>query len=284
MSLPSIEAALRNAAERLTTSGSDSAKIDAAVLLCHALAKPRSYLLTWPEKALTQEQFFAFENLLEQRVSGKPVAYIVGEREFWSLALKVSPYTLIPRPDTERLVEVALQYLENNAGKVLDLGSGTGAIALAIASERTDLQVIGVDLQPEAAALGKENAEKHSIKNAEFRCGSWFDPVKPDEKFSLIVSNPPYIDEQDPHLSQGDVRFEPASALVAAEQGLADIRHIASEALAFLAANGWIAFEHGYAQGAAVRQLLLDLGYRHVATEQDYAGQDRVTSGQYLAE
>ncbi|MCL9781911.1 peptide chain release factor N(5)-glutamine methyltransferase [Vibrio sp. S4M6] len=277
-----IEDNLKSATQQLREANSDSPCIDASVLLCHALDKPRSYLLTWPEKTLTQEEQDKFSRAMELRLAGQPIAYITGEREFWSLPLEVSKSTLIPRPDTERLVEVSLDLLSNYNGSVLDLGTGTGAIALAIASERPDLNVLGVDMQPEAASLATRNAQKLTIHNATFLCGSWFEPIVQSEHktFALIVSNPPYIDEKDPHLQQGDVRFEPSSALVAGENGLADIRYIASQAKAYLQPEGWIAFEHGYDQGEAVRQLLLQFGYQDVKTEKDYAGNDRVSIGQ----
>ncbi|MEZ9629707.1 protein-(glutamine-N5) methyltransferase, release factor-specific [Vibrio breoganii] len=281
MSLPSIQESLVAATLLLTESGADSAKLDASVLLCHVLQKPRSYLLTWPEKALTEEQNQDFNALIVRRVSGEPVAYITGEREFWSLPLKVSPTTLIPRPDTERLVELALEKIGSEPGKGLDLGTGTGAIALALASECPHFEFIGVDIQADAQALATDNARQLGIRNARFLQGSWFEPVVNEGPFQIIVSNPPYIDEQDPHLAVGDVRFEPDSALVAKDNGLADLRHIALHATEYLAENGWLLMEHGYDQGEATRQILTEMGYDSVSTEQDYAGQDRVTLGQF---
>jgi release factor glutamine methyltransferase len=195
--------------------------------------------------------------------------------------LKVSPSTLIPRPDTERLVEIALEKSQQTQGDILDLGTGTGAIALALASELPERYVIGIDLRPEAQALAEENAQRLAITNVTFLQGSWFEPLKLGTKFALIVSNPPYIEENDPHLTQGDVRFEPLSALVAKDKGLADIKHIAKNARHYLQQQGWLLFEHGYDQGAAVRALFESLGYQHVVTEKDYAGNDRVTLGQY---
>lgn len=277
-----VDRCLKNATQQLQASGSDSPALDAAILLCHALDKPRSFLLTWPEKELEDQDIERFTALLARRLQGEPIAYIVGMREFWSLPLRVSPSTLIPRPDTERLVEVALDKSMTAQGDILDLGTGTGAIALALASELPQRQVYGVDLRPEAQQLATDNALQLHIDNVTFLAGSWFEPIAADHRFALIVSNPPYIDEHDPHLSQGDVRFEPKSALVAAENGLADIRYIATHALAFLAEQGWLMFEHGYDQGAAVREILEQLGYQQVLTEQDYGGNDRVTIGQYL--
>lgn len=274
-----IDALLKQATLQLINAGSDSPQLDAAVLLCHILDKPRSYLLTWPEKTLDSEQSAAFEAVLRRRLAGEPVAYIVGEREFWSLPLKVAPHTLIPRPDTERLVELALEKVPAEPCSVLDLGTGTGAIALAIASERSDLNVTGIDLRPEAAQLASENSQNLQITNTRFMSGSWYSPLAADERFAVIVSNPPYIDKTDPHLDQGDVRFEPKSALVAEDNGLADIRIISDQGRQFLQQGGWLLMEHGFEQGEAVRTILLELGYSQVSTAQDYAGLDRVTMG-----
>ncbi|ELR63427.1 Methylase [Photobacterium marinum] len=275
----SIEMLLRQSAAQLADAGSESPQIDAAVLLCFVLDKPRSYLLTWPEKTLDTEQQAAFDVALQRRLVGEPVAYIVGEREFWSLPLKVAQHTLIPRPDTERLVELALEKIPAEPCSVLDLGTGTGAIALAIASERPDLQVSGIDLRPEAAQLARDNSENLQITNTRFLSGSWYSPLTVDERFAVIVSNPPYIDKTDPHLEQGDVRFEPKSALVADENGLADIRIISEQGRQFLQQGGWLLMEHGFEQGEVVRDILLELGYSQVSTAQDYAGLDRVTMG-----
>lgn len=279
----SIEALLTRSIQSLMLEGSTSPQVDAAVLLCHVLDKPRSYLLTWPEKLLSDDELNEFETLLTRRLSGEPIAYIVGYREFWSLPLKVSPTTLIPRPDTERLVEVALEYLTSDAQSILDLGTGTGAIALAIASEMPTLNVIGVDYQDDAVELAKGNAKINHINNVEFRQGSWFDPIMPSEQFDIIVSNPPYIDENDPHLSEGDVRFEPQTALVAEQNGFSDLIHIMQHGRAYLRDGGWLMMEHGFEQGEQLRRFFEDHGYINVKTEQDYAGNDRVTLGQWVA-
>jgi len=277
----SVESTLKKAVQQLQESGSDSPSLDAAVLLCHALDKPRSFLLTWPDKILEAEQLSDFQNLLQRRLNGEPIAYITGEREFWSLPLKVSPTTLIPRPDTERLVEVALDKALLNQGDILDLGTGTGAIALALASELPSRNVWGVDLKTDAQQLAQSNATALNLTNTQFLAGSWFEPLPSGIEFALIVSNPPYIEKEDPHLTQGDVRFEPLSALVAEEKGLADIRHIATQARSYLINEGWLMFEHGFEQGEAVRNLLLSLGYDQVETYKDYGDNDRVTIGQY---
>ncbi|WP_368191676.1 peptide chain release factor N(5)-glutamine methyltransferase [Aeromonas sp. s8] len=261
----------------------ESPRADADVLLCHLLGCRRSYLMTWPERELDAAQQATLQGWLARRLNGEPIAHLVGEREFWSLPLKVSPATLIPRPDTEVLVEQALTKIPQGPRAVLDLGTGTGAIALALKSERPELDVWAVDRMADAAALARENSAALGLP-IEVRDGSWFEPLgEPDRdntpRFAVIVSNPPYIDGADPHLEQGDVRFEPRSALVADDAGLADIRHIVVHAPAYLLPDGWLLLEHGWDQGEAVRQLLRDGGYREVATVRDYGDNDRVTLG-----
>ncbi|MFQ2005485.1 peptide chain release factor N(5)-glutamine methyltransferase [Aeromonas veronii] len=261
----------------------ESPRADADVLLCHLLGCRRSYLMTWPERELDAAQQATLQTWLARRLNGEPIAHLVGEREFWSLPLKVSPATLIPRPDTEVLVEQALTKIPQGPCAVLDLGTGTGAIALALKSERPEIDVWAVDRMVDAAALARENSAALGLP-IEVRDGSWFEPLgEPDRdntpRFAVIVSNPPYIDGADPHLEQGDVRFEPRSALVADDAGLADIRHIVAHAPAYLLTDGWLLLEHGWDQGEAVRQLLRDGGYREVATVRDYGDNDRVTLG-----
>ncbi|MGN4950451.1 peptide chain release factor N(5)-glutamine methyltransferase [Aeromonas sp. 94A] len=261
----------------------ESPRADADVLLCHLLGCRRSYLMTWPERELDTAQQATLQGWLARRLNGEPIAHLVGEREFWSLPLKVSPATLIPRPDTEVLVEQALTKIPQGPCAVLDLGTGTGAIALALKSERPEIDVWAVDRMADAAALARENSAALGLP-IEVRDGSWFEPLgEPDRdetpRFAVIVSNPPYIDGADPHLEQGDVRFEPRSALVADDAGLADIRHIVAHAPAYLLTDGWLLLEHGWDQGEAVRQLLRDGGYREVATVRDYGDNDRVTLG-----
>ncbi|WP_421314660.1 peptide chain release factor N(5)-glutamine methyltransferase [Aeromonas veronii] len=263
--------------------GGESPRADADVLLCHLLGCRRSYLMTWPERELDAAQQATLQGWLVRRLNGEPIAHLVGEREFWSLPLKVSSATLIPRPDTEVLVEQALTRIPQGPCAVLDLGTGTGAIALALKSERPELDVWAVDRMVDAAALARENSAALGLP-IEVRDGSWFEPLgEPDRdntpRFAVIVSNPPYIDGADPHLEQGDVRFEPRSALVADDAGLADIRHIVDHAPAYLLPDGWLLLEHGWDQGEAVRQLLRDGGYREVATVRDYGDNDRVTLG-----
>ncbi|PLR37386.1 peptide chain release factor N(5)-glutamine methyltransferase [Chimaeribacter californicus] len=269
---------LADAAARLTQS--DSARRDAEILLGHVTGRARTFILAFGETPLSADQLARLEALLARRVQGEPVAYLVGVREFWSLPLAVSPSTLIPRPDTECLVEEALARLPHTACRLLDLGTGTGAIALALASERPQDQVTGVDRQPEAVALAQQNAATLGITNVQFLAGSWFTPVA-GARFDLIASNPPYIDAADPHLAEGDVRFEPASALVADEQGMADLRHIITAAPDFLHPGGWLLLEHGWQQAAAVRCGLTARGFDEVATRQDYGGNDRITLGRW---
>ena len=260
---------------------SDSPAADADCLLCAVLACTRTWLRTWPERTLTDEQCERLLRLAERREAGEPIAHLLGEREFWSLPLQVSAATLIPRPDTEVLVEQALARLPVDATgvRVLDLGTGTGAIALALKSERPGVDVWAVDRIAAACELARDNATRLAL-TIEVRCGSWFEPVL-EERFTLIVSNPPYIDEQDPHLEQGDVRFEPRSALVAAGAGLADLQHIVTQAPEHLLSGGWLLLEHGWQQGQAVRDLLLQRGFSSVATVRDYGDQERVTLGQW---
>jgi len=262
---------------------SDSPEVDVDYLLCHVLEKPASYLRTWPEKLLLPAQLEAFNSLLERRLAGEPIAYILGYRAFWDFDLAVSSDTLIPRADTEVLVETALRIYTDQLSlpkRVLDLGTGTGAIALALAKECPVWSVLGCDLMPGAVELAQHNQARLGVSNVSFIQSSWFDVI--DGDFDLIVSNPPYIDPEDPHLAQGDVRFEPLSALIADDKGMADIRHIATHATSRLHHQGWLMFEHGYDQGEACRSLLMQLGYQQVETVRDYGDNDRVTLGQWL--
>ncbi len=212
------------------------------------------------------------------RRGGEPVAYILGQQGFWKIDLEVAPHTLIPRPDTELLVETALELQPASPAKVLDLGTGTGAIALALASDRPAWQVTAVDRVEEAAALAERNRQRLGLGNAQVRVSHWFDSLA-GERFDLIVSNPPYIAAADPHLVAGDVRFEPSSALVAGADGLDDLRVIAAQAPAHLLPGGWLLLEHGYDQAAAVRALLAEQGFIEVASRTDLGGHERITLG-----
>jgi release factor glutamine methyltransferase len=275
-----IQSTLTAAAERLE-SLSDSARLDAELLLCHVLGKPRTFLYTWPEHELTQMQSDSFAELLVRREQGEPVAHILGRREFWSLELAVSADTLIPRPETELLVEAALARIPQSAEwQVADLGTGSGAIALALASERPACRLVAVERSERALAVARENAKRLNITNIEFLCGSWFEPLA-GRRFQMIVSNPPYIPQHDPHLRQGDVRFEPITALASGQHGLDDIRSLVNGAPAHLSAPGWLLLEHGFDQGAAVTTLLCEAGYREVADLSDLQGHGRVAVGRW---
>lgn len=259
---------------------SPTPRLDAELLLAHALGKSRSYLHTWPERELPAELIATFEACVARRRSGEPVAYILGRQGFWSLELDVANHTLIPRPDTELLVETALALLPTTPLAVLDLGTGSGAIALALACERPAWQVVGVDRVPEAVALASGNRERLQLNNAVFAESHWFAALA-GQRFALIVSNPPYIAAADPHLSQGDVRFEPSSALVAGIDGLDDIRQIIQQAPEHLSTAGWLLLEHGFDQAEAVRDLLDKRGFVQVQSRRDLGGHQRISLGQW---
>ncbi|MEQ4760279.1 peptide chain release factor N(5)-glutamine methyltransferase [Klebsiella aerogenes] len=259
---------------------SDIPRRDAEILLGHVTGKARTWILAFDETVLTAEQLAELEALLARRLNGEPVAHLVGQREFWSLPLFVSPATLIPRPDTECLVEQALVRLPQTACRILDLGTGTGAIALALASERADCKVTAVDFMPDAAALAARNAAHLALNNVTVLQSDWFSALK-GQRFAMIVSNPPYIDETDPHLAEGDVRFEPRTALVAADQGLADLAHIIREGRQYLLPNAYMLLEHGWKQGEAVRALFNEAGYLDVETCRDYGDNERLTLGRW---
>ncbi len=277
-----FDALLSQAAQRLTQAGSPTPRLDAEVLMGCAAQCSRTWLYTWGDRECPTWERARFEALVAARAQGQPVAYLTGEREFWGLRLATSPDTLIPRPDTETLVEVALSRAAAPEGRLLDLGTGTGAIALALASEKPGWQVIGADIRPGAVALAERNAAALGIANARFVLSDWlsaFLPPAEEPPFDIIVSNPPYIAADDPHLSQGDVRFEPHSALVADANGMADLLHVIEAARAHLAPGGYLAMEHGYQQAASVREALLAAGYRNVESVQDMGGHERVTLG-----
>lgn len=258
---------------------SDSARLDVELLLCHCLDKPRSYLRAWPEHTLSAQQQQDFEALLARRISGEPVAYILGEREFWSLPLKVGPATLIPRPETELLVEAALQLAPPSCRRILDLGTGTGAIALALAKERPDWIVCATDKNPQALVLAQSNSTLLQLP-LELIESDWFEQVS--GQFDLIVSNPPYISADDPHLQQGDVRFEPLTALVAHDQGLSDLQRIIQDAPDYLTPGGYLLLEHGWQQGDAVVALLNQRGFANVINRTDLNLRPRISIGQWL--
>ena len=257
---------------------SDTATVDCELLLCYVLEVDRSYLKTWPDRELDSDDEERFQQLLQRRVQGEPVAYLIGTQGFWTLHLNVSPDTLIPRPETELLVEAALELELTPRAKVLDLGTGTGAIALALASERSQWHISAVDLMPKAVALAKANCQAHGLDNVEIFQSSWFTEI-PAQRFDLIVSNPPYIDADDEHLTQGDLRFEPASALVSGLQGLDDLRLLIAQSVDYLADRGWLMVEHGYQQGPAVRELFEQAGFTSIETRLDLNGLERISLG-----
>lgn len=259
---------------------SPTPRLDAELLLAAALGKPRSFLHTWPERVVSSEVAERYASFLERRRTGEPVAYILGHQGFWSLDLEVAPDTLIPRPDTELLVETALALLPASPAEVLDLGTGTGAIALALACERPAWKVTGVDRISTAVELAERNRARLRLANARFVESHWFSALG-KQRFALIVSNPPYIPAQDPHLAQGDVRFEPSSALVAGADGLDDIRKIIQDAPDHLLPGGWLLLEHGFDQAPAVRDLLDQQGFQQVESRRDLGGHERISLGQW---
>lgn len=277
-----IDQALAWAVQQLE--GGESPSVDAKVILANILEKSQTFLFTWPDKTLDALQITHFENAIARRKKGEPVAYIVGRRDFWTLSLFTSPDTLIPRPDTEVLVEQVLNWVVESKREPLaicDLGTGTGAIALALASELPQASVVGVDFQSGAIELATRNAEANGVTNAQFLKSDWFSALT-GQSFDVIVSNPPYIEEASPYLNEGDVRFEPKTALTSGVDGLHDIKHIISTSPMFLNKGGLLAFEHGFNQGRAVRGLLLAAGFSSVRTVKDYGENDRVTFGSWL--
>jgi release factor glutamine methyltransferase len=259
----------------------ENAQLEAEILLAHVLQKSRSYLLTWPEKILTetdQERFFA---LIKKRQQGEPIAYLTGHREFWSLDLLVTPAVLIPRPETELLVELTLQQVKDERACIADLGTGSGAIALALALERPSWTIFATDQSEAALEVAKQNAKRLNVGNISFHHGEWFHAL-PQKKFHAIVSNPPYIAEEDVHLSEGDLRFEPRKALIASEEGLKDLKEIILQGKNYLISQGVVILEHGFNQGKDVISIFRKAGYTDVSTYQDLAGLDRVTIASWI--
>ncbi|MES2825882.1 MAG: peptide chain release factor N(5)-glutamine methyltransferase [Pseudomonadota bacterium] len=262
---------------------SDSARLDVEIILAHILQKTRTYLFTWPEKTLTEAEQHLFSDLFLRRLAGEPVAHIIGIREFWSLPLMVNNSTLIPRPDTELLVEVALDLLaqdeNDSARRLLDLGTGTGAIALALAHEKKSWQCVAVDKELAAVELAEKNRRQLNLANVQIQQSDWFAALAVEKQFDIILSNPPYIDPLDPHLILGDLRFEPLSALVANNNGLADLEFIIAQAKKYLLQGGWLLVEHGYDQANAVRGFFQVNTYAEIQTKRDLGGNERVTFG-----
>lgn len=267
-----IDALLRDARQRIDA-------VDAELLLAHVLQRGRTWLFTHGDAVPEPAQVDAFADFVRRRQAGEPVAYLIGRRGFWNFELDVTPATLIPRPETERLVELALARLPvDRALRVADLGTGSGAIALAIASERPRAQVLATDASAAALTVAEANAARLGLGNVEFRLGDWCAPLGA-ECFELIASNPPYIADTDPHLAQGDLRHEPPRALASGSDGLDAIRVLARDVPGHLRPGGWLLIEHGWEQGAAVRELLLAAGFADVASELDLEQRERVTMG-----
>ncbi len=273
-----VAALLAEARERLKGQV-DLPGLEGEILLGHALGKGRAELHAWPGARVPGAQAQRFKALLEKRLQGMPVAYLVGHRAFWDLTLEVSPHTLIPRPETEHLVEAALERLPpDKPWRIADLGTGTGAIALAIAKARPGCQVVATDISREALTVAQRNAKRLGLANVRFRQGDWYEPLK-GARFHLIASNPPYIPQGDPHLEAGDVRFEPRRALVAGQDGLRDLRTLIAGAPAHLLPGGWLIVEHGHDQKAAVQDLFREAGFEGVETLADLQGHPRVSLG-----
>lgn len=274
----SIKSALKWAFSKLNETSID-ARLDSEILLSHLLSKNRTYLFTYPEHPLTEEQMGHYQQLITSRAQGSPIAYLTGHREFWSLTLQVNQHTLIPRHETERLVELALELLpQEQPLQILDLGTGSGAIALALAHERPHWHITACDQSIEAIAIAKANATQLNIDNVSFYHSNWFDSL-PQQQYHAIVSNPPYIAAEDVHLTQGDVRFEPITALVSGQEGLADLQYIIAHSCSYLFPQGLILLEHGYDQKNSIAAILNGLGYCDVQCWKDIAGHDRVSSG-----
>ncbi|WP_331710434.1 peptide chain release factor N(5)-glutamine methyltransferase [Gallibacterium genomosp. 3] len=277
---------LQQAVQQLSVKQSIAeAKVDAQALLQFVTQKSSAQLMAFAETPLSLQQQQRLTEYVIRRLQGEPIAYIVGERGFWTLDLAVSDKTLIPRPDTECLVETALslianQFASNEKLRILDLGTGTGAIALALAYElqqqQKNYQIIGVDRIAESVTLAKQNAIRNQLTQVEFLESNWFSALS-TQQFQIIVSNPPYIAADDPHLQQGDVRFEPRSALVAENNGLADIEHIIDQGRRFIRKQGWLLLEHGWQQAEAVQTLFKRYNWQQIQTINDYGGNPRVT-------
>ena len=259
---------------------SESARLDAEILFCDVMQIRRSRIYSHPEQVIPDEKSALFQSLIEQRRQGHPIAHLTGKKEFWSLELTINEDTLIPRPETELLVETALQMIPDDAVfNILDLGTGSGAIAIAIASERPNSKIVATDINTNALSIAKNNAETHKLNNIQFYLSDWYQYI-PLQSFDLIVSNPPYIKKDDEHLSQGDVRFEPELALVAGADGMQAISIIIENAKRYLANDAYLLIEHGYDQKALVQEAFLRHDFRQVKTFQDLSRRDRMTHGQ----
>ena len=265
-------------AEQIINS-SESARLDAEILFCEVMQFNRSRIYSHPEQIVPDDKSTLFQSLIEQRQQGRPIAHLTGKKEFWSLELAINKDTLIPRPETELLVETALQMIpDDTIFNILDLGTGSGAIAIALASERPDCNIVATDINTNALMMAKKNATTHQLENIQFYLSNWYQNI-PSQEFDLIVSNPPYIRQDDEHLSQGDVRFEPELALVAGADGMQAINIILGNAKQYLASNAYLLIEHGYDQKQSVHEAFLKYDFRQPKTFQDLSGQDRITMG-----
>lgn len=288
--MPSVRDVLTDARQKLTSqsanpSDSSSCKststLDAELLLAEIMQVGRSFFYSDPDAEPSWAQLERFNQLLQRRLDGEPVAYLLGRQEFWSMVLKVNAATLIPRPETELLVELTLAKLDSKEScRVADLGTGSGAIALALASERPEWQITATDISPDALKVAEENRQAHHLENVILRQGEWLSALQ--GKFHAVVSNPPYIAAADPHLRSGNIRFEPTLALTPGDDGLASIRQISAAAGDYLLTGGWLLFEHGFGQADQVQCMLLAAGMENIETLQDLEGLDRVTIGQWL--
>jgi len=282
--MATIKQLLADGAHALVDSESenDSARLDAEILLALTLQKPRTWLYTWPEHIPSLPEQHMYLDLLRRRQSGEPVAYLTHRREFFGLELKINHHVLVPRPETETLVQCVLDVLaDNSAARIADLGTGSGAVALALASQKPQARIVATDASSDALALARENAERLGIDNVTFMAGDWLVPLS-GLTFDLIASNPPYIAEDDPHLSRDGVRFEPKPALVSGKDGLDAIRQLVTESPACLETGGWLMIEHGFDQGEAVRGLFTEVGFIDVVTHRDLGGNERVTIGKTI--
>ena len=259
---------------------SESARLDAEILFCDVMQFDRSRIYSHPEQIVPDDKLVLFQSLIEQRQQGRPIAHLTGKKEFWSLEFAINEDTLIPRPETELLVETALQMIPDDATfNILDLGTGSGAIAIAIASERPSCKILATDINTNTLAMAKKNAETHQLGNIQFYLSNWYQNI-PSQEFDLIVSNPPYIRQDDEHLSQGDVRFEPELALVAGADGMQAINMILEDASQYLASDAYLLIEHGYDQKQLVQEAFLKHDFKQLKTFHDLSGQDRMTYGQ----
>lgn len=274
----SIQEALRTAIDHLTAT-SPSAQLDAEILLGYCLKKTRTFLYTYPEKILAPDQQEMYQQLISKRAEGQPIAYLTHSREFWSLPLSISKDTLIPRPETELLVELSLSLIKSNEPvNILELGTGSGAIAIALALERPDWQIIACDINEASLAVACQNVQHYGLSNVQMVHSDWFSSLGPT-KFNAIISNPPYIASSDPHLEQGDVRFEPKLALISGPDGLDAISHLIENSYKHLLPGGVLLLEHGFQQKAAVALLLAQQGYENIQCWKDTQGNDRVSGG-----